>query len=65
MLQSEGAFAPGPMDMRPTRRQREVAELVARGLTSRQIAKRLFISERTVEGHVQQLFNLLGVSSRT
>jgi len=40
-------------------------ELVARGLSNRQIAKQLFIAERTVEGHVQQLLNLLGVSSRT
>jgi non-specific serine/threonine protein kinase len=53
------------MDQGPTRRQREVAELVARGMTNRQIAQTLFISERTAEGHVQQLFNLLGVSSRT
>src|SRR5258708_29209708 len=48
-----------------TRRQREVVELLAQGQTNREIARALFISERTAEGHVQQLCNLLGVSTRT
>lgn len=47
-----------------TRRQLTVAKLVAEGLTDRQIAARLFISERTAEGHVEQLRNKLGFSSR-
>jgi non-specific serine/threonine protein kinase len=47
-----------------TRRQWEVAELVARGLTDRQIATRLVISPRTAESHVEQLRTRLGVRSR-
>ena len=48
-----------------SRRQREVAELVAAGHTNREIAGKLFISERTVEGHVQQINNKLGFTART
>lgn len=48
-----------------TRREREVAELVARGLTNREIATRLFISERTAESHVQQIRAKLGFHSRS
>jgi DNA-binding CsgD family transcriptional regulator/sugar lactone lactonase YvrE len=47
-----------------SRREREVAELVAQGLTNREIAERLFISERTSEGHVQSIRNKLGFTSR-
>jgi predicted ATPase/DNA-binding CsgD family transcriptional regulator len=53
------------MELRLTRRQREVAELAARGLTNREIAQALFISERTAEGHIQTLFNVLTVNTRT
>ncbi len=45
-------------------REREVAALVARGLTHREIATRLFIAERTAEGHVQSILNKLGFNSR-
>jgi class 3 adenylate cyclase/DNA-binding CsgD family transcriptional regulator len=48
-----------------TRRQREVASLVAQGMTNREIAERLVLSERTVEGHVEQIRVKLGVRSRT
>ena len=48
-----------------TRRQWEVAELVARGLTDRQIATRLVISPRTAESHVEQIRRRLGVGSRS
>ena len=48
-----------------TRREREVASLVAEGLTNREIASRLFISERTAESHVEQLRSKLGVRSRS
>jgi predicted ATPase/class 3 adenylate cyclase/DNA-binding CsgD family transcriptional regulator len=48
-----------------SRRQREVATLVAAGLTNREIAERLFIAERSAEGHVERIRNKLGVRSRT
>src|SRR5690349_15157974 len=48
-----------------SRREREVALLVAEGLTDRQIAQRLFISQRTAEGHVLQIRNKLGFDNRT
>jgi predicted ATPase/DNA-binding CsgD family transcriptional regulator len=47
-----------------SRREREVAALVAEGLTDREIAKRLFISERTAESHVLQIRNKLGFDNR-
>ena len=47
-----------------TRREREVAILVGQGLTNREIATRLFISERTAESHVEQIRGKLGFHSR-
>lgn len=52
----------GPPNL--TRREREVAELVAQGLTNREIAVKLFISERTAESHVEQIRGKLGFHSR-
>src|SRR6266550_7913423 len=45
-------------------REREVAALVASGLSNREIGKRLFIAERTAEGHLEQVRNKLGFHSR-
>jgi DNA-binding CsgD family transcriptional regulator len=47
-----------------TSRQREVAQLVALGLTNAEIAERLRIGRRTVESHVGRVRNRLGLSSR-
>jgi DNA-binding NarL/FixJ family response regulator len=47
-----------------TPREREVATLVARGLTNRAIAARLVIAERTAMRHVEHIFTKLGVHSR-
>jgi DNA-binding CsgD family transcriptional regulator/sugar lactone lactonase YvrE len=47
-----------------SRREREVAALVADGLTNHEIADRLFISERTADGHLEHIREKLGVNSR-
>ena len=46
-------------------REAEVAALVARAMTNRQIAERLVLSERTVETHVRSILTKLGFSTRT
>jgi DNA-binding CsgD family transcriptional regulator len=48
-----------------TRREREVAQHVAQGLTNKQIAALLHISERTAESHVQHVLTKLGLANRT
>jgi len=58
---SEEKADPGPL----SRREREVAAMVAGGMTNKEIAQRLFIAERTAEGHVERIRNKLGVRSRT
>jgi DNA-binding CsgD family transcriptional regulator/transcriptional regulator with XRE-family HTH domain len=49
---------------RLTDREREVAELAAQGLTSQEIAVRLFVSTRTVDSHLSHVFAKLDVRSR-
>ncbi|GAF46838.1 protein kinase domain-containing protein [Rhodococcus wratislaviensis] len=48
-----------------TKRERQVADLVAEGLTNRAIAARLVISPRTAQGHVEHVLTKLGFTSRT
>ena len=48
-----------------SRREGEVVTMIASGMTNREIAQRLFIAERTAEGHVERIRNKLGVRSRT
>ncbi|MGW4962411.1 ATP-binding protein [Nonomuraea sp. NPDC004186] len=45
-------------------REREIAELVAYGMTNREIGERLFLSPRTVETHLASVFRKLGVKTR-
>jgi non-specific serine/threonine protein kinase len=47
-----------------SRRERQVAELVARGLTNRQIADELFLSDRTIDSHVANILGKLGLGNR-
>ena len=46
-------------------REQEVARLVARGLTNKQIGETLYVSERTAENHVQHILTKLGFSNRS
>lgn len=48
-----------------TEREQEVVELVAEGLTNKEIARRLEISPATVKVHVERLIGKLGVADRT
>src|SRR5512132_3601286 len=48
-----------------TRREREIAALVATGLTNREIAGQLYLSVRTVEVHVDHILSKLGFRTRT
>ncbi|MGY5310527.1 protein kinase domain-containing protein [Nocardia gipuzkoensis] len=47
-----------------TKRERQVADLVAEGLTNRAIAARLKIAQRTAQGHVEHILTKLGFTSR-
>ena len=56
------AAASGPRPL--TRREREIAALVARGMGNREIAEQLFLSKRTVDSHIEHIFAKLGFTSR-
>ena len=48
-----------------TERELGILELVGKGLSNKQIGKQLFISDRTVQAHLSNIFSKLGVNSRT
>ena len=58
------ASAPSGVSTTLTRRERDIAALVAQGLRNAEIASRLFLSVRTVEGHIYRTFEKLGISRR-
>lgn len=68
---AQAGLAAAPSPSRPrmpgglSQREFEVAELVAEGMTNRQIGERLVIAQRTVEGHVERIRSKLNVRSRT
>jgi len=53
-----------PAGTRLTAREREIARLLSRGLTNKEIARQLRISQRTADSHVQNMLNKLGASNR-
>ena len=55
----------GETDDPLTRREREVAALVARGFSNREIASEVHLSGRTIENHIANIKRKLGRSSRT
>jgi DNA-binding NarL/FixJ family response regulator len=62
------AEAPGPKPAvvgSLTRRELQIAELIARGLSNKDIASTLVIAQRTAEGHVEHILYKLGFTSRT
>lgn len=51
-------------DARLSPREREVAVLLGQGLSNRQIAQRLVVTERTVAAHIEHILDKLGFASR-
>jgi non-specific serine/threonine protein kinase len=62
---AKAAAARGAEGATLTKRERQIAELVAQGCTNKDIAKRLFIAPRTAEAHVEHILVKLGFNSRT
>ncbi|MGI6605177.1 MAG: response regulator transcription factor [Firmicutes bacterium] len=60
---SQEAAAPSDFDL--TDRELEVLQQVSQGLSNKEIADKLFISEKTVRNHLTNIFQKLGVSDRT
>ncbi len=56
-----GDFVPEPLSTR----EREVLLLAAQGLSSKEVARRLFISERTVQTHLASIYDKLGSKNKT
>jgi DNA-binding NarL/FixJ family response regulator len=63
--EAEPAEEPGPRPDVLTNREREILALVAQGLASGEIARRLWVTEHTVKFHLGRIYGKLGVANRT
>jgi DNA-binding NarL/FixJ family response regulator len=63
---SSGQFVPSvqKMDQRLTRRQQELVPMIARGLTNKEIASHLNLSEQTIKNHIHRLLRKVGANDR-
>ena len=52
-------------DLGVTRRELEILKLIAQGISNREIAEKLFVSENTVQTHSSRVFDKLGTRRRT
>ncbi|MGW4064069.1 response regulator [Amycolatopsis sp. NPDC004747] len=64
-LRGENVATPDPRYEQLSPQERRVLDLVAEGLTNRQIAERLFLAEKTVKNYVSSVLHKLGVERRT
>ncbi len=62
---ARGESVPASPNEPLSERETEVLHLLARGLTNKGVAQELFVSVRTVEAHIRNIFAKLGVRSRT
>ena len=59
-VEARAEIGPGPL----AKREVEVAQLIAEGLSNKRIGAQLFISDATVATHVRNIINKLGINSR-
>ncbi|GAF26712.1 DNA-binding response regulator [Moorella thermoacetica] len=64
-IQKQKPFTPAPVSIPLTAREREILIHVSLGKSNREIARELFISEKTVKNHLTHIFHKIGVSDRT
>ncbi|MGC4897502.1 helix-turn-helix domain-containing protein [Micromonospora sp. DT31] len=65
LVPGRSAVVDGHADRLLTGQQLRIAQLVAEGATNREIATRMFLSTRTVDHHLRNIFHRLGIRSRT
>ena len=65
LTQMRAGVEPDPLLLRLSEQERHILELIAWGLTNRQIAERLFLAEKTVRNYVSHLLAKLGMHRRS